>query len=198
MRNEIKREKSKDAEKIWVIRAGVGGEADHLFLSGRVIVLRDPGMGNLKKLPSRREAFYEAYGKLRPDETRTGITGIGGKFFRFVHEIAVGDLVLYPSLKDKQLHIGRITGDYRYVTKPHRSFPHQRRVVWLYTIPKWRLSEFAHRELGAARTFFRLKNHAAEIKKILTAMARRMPKTIVGSKKSHFGSEKREGQVRLV
>lgn len=166
MRNKRRREISKE-EKIWVIRAGVDGEADHLFLSVGMIVLRDPGMGNLKKLPNRRKAFYEAYEKLRPDETLTGIAGIGGKFFRFVHEVAVGDLVLYPSLKDKHLYIGRIKGRYRYSNRPDSNFPHQRQVIWVCSIPKWDLSEFANRELGAARTFFRLKNHAAEIRQVL-------------------------------
>src|SRR5262249_25087503 len=42
-----------------------------------------------------------AYRRAHPDETRQRSSGVGGKFFRFTHEVSVGDLVVYPSLRDK-------------------------------------------------------------------------------------------------
>lgn len=175
MKSKTSPERFKGSEKIWVVRAGIRGEANHLFLSERLIVLRDPGMGTLKNIPKRREAFYQAYRTLKPDETPTGIAGIGGKFFRFIHEIAVGDLVLYPSVKDKQVHIGRITSGYRFSTTPDKNFPHQRSVVWFHSFPKSDLSMFAQRELGGARTFFRFKSHVEEIRTIVSAKKRKAP-----------------------
>lgn len=180
MRSKIPPKHLRGGEKIWVIRAGIAGEADQLFLSEGMIILRDPGMGDLKKIPRRREAFYEAYRKLRPDETQTGIAGIGGKFFRFIHEVAVGDLVLYPRLKDSKLYIGRITGRYRYSKKLDKDFPHQRKVVWLASVPKLHLSAFAARELGAARTFFQMKTNVEEIRRLLKkSRLRKMDKKTV-------------------
>lgn len=148
-------------QRIWGIRAGKGGDAHDLFLSDGVIALADAELGNLNKLPKLREEFYTAYRKKHPEETRTGSAGIGGKFFRFAHEISIGDLVVYPALRDKTVYIGSVTGDY--VFDKASPFPHKRSVVWKYMIPKSEFSLSARYELGAARTFFEFKKNAQEL-----------------------------------
>jgi restriction system protein len=190
VKNKERLNLAKATAKIWVIRAGVGGEADELFLSEGLVALRDPGMGDLKQLPKSRQAFHETYRKISPDETKTGIAGISGKFFRFVNEVALGDSVLYPRLKDKRVYFGTIKGDYCYSTKPVRNFPHQRKVVWVASISKGRLSEFARRELGAARTFFRLKTHTDEIYRIFKVQALKFNKTKTRNKVITKGSHR--------
>jgi predicted Mrr-cat superfamily restriction endonuclease len=149
----------------WVIRAGKNGEAHDIFLKKSLIVLSDPGLGDLEKLPAKRESFYKAYGNIRPEETRTGITGIGGKFFRFVHEVKVGDQIIYPSLIDKLIYVGAVKSKYKYDIKMSSNFTHKRQVKWEYYFPKRLLSEYARRELNAARTFFQLKKNYDEIRK---------------------------------
>jgi restriction system protein len=147
--------------RIWAIRAGRGGKAHHLFLAKGIIALADAGIGNLTKLERSRESFYTAYRKIHPDDTRTGSTGIGGKFFRFIHEVKVGDLVVYPKFHDKTVYIGAIMSEYAFdITSP---FPHQRLVRWKFMIQNSEFSQALRYELGAARTFFRLKNHANEL-----------------------------------
>jgi restriction system protein len=156
------------SKAIWAIRAGKNGEADELFLTHGRIVLSDPGLGDLSKLTSERSVFYSAYRALHPDATNTAVGGIGGKFFRFVHEIEIGDLVLYPSLKDRQVYIGEITGDYIFDKSLCLKFPHQRSARWRYVVPKSEFSKKAQQELGAARTFFKFKRHANEIEEMIT------------------------------
>lgn len=153
---------------MWAIRAGKKGEAHELFLDHDIIVLTDSDLSDLRKLPAKRQAFYKEYQKRHPGDTRTGVSGIGGKFFRFVHEIQIGDMVLYPSLKDKQIYIGKIVGEYSYNLKPNPKFPHHRGVIWEYVVSKTALSETAKRELGAARTFFEYMTHAKEILEMIT------------------------------
>ncbi|MCK4485409.1 MAG: hypothetical protein KAU38_01435 [Desulfobacterales bacterium] len=158
---------ARDSESMWAIRAGKNGEAHELFLNGGMIVLSDTQMGNLSNIPPTREAFYSEYRQKHPDATKKGSAGIGGKYFRFTHEVQIGDLVLYPSLKDKQVYVGRVTGNYVYDLTVAPKFPHQRTVRWLYHFPKYLLTEFAKRELGAARTFFKFKTHTQEIKQLV-------------------------------
>lgn len=146
----------------WVIRAGVKGSADNYFLNSNRIVLNDPGLGNLTHIEPNRQAFYYAYRIIRPNETRTSIAGVGGKFFRFIHEMQVGDIVLYPSLITHDIYVGEITGKYSYVEQD-TEFPHQRRVKWIASFPKKSLSKPAKYELGAARTLFKYKKHINEI-----------------------------------
>jgi restriction system protein len=152
--------KSRDA-RIWGIRAGKGGEAHDLFMVECVIALSDAHLGNLAKLPKSRNDFYTAYRMKHPEETKTGSAGIGGKFFRFIHEINVGDLVVYPALSDKTIYVGCICGDYTF--NKSSPFPHQRSVVWKFMIPKNDFSLAARYELGAARTFFEFKKNANEL-----------------------------------
>jgi restriction system protein len=147
--------------RIWGIRAGKNGEAHNLFVSEFVIALSDAELGNLAKLPKSREDFYKVYRKKHPDETRTGSAGIGGKFFRFIYEIRVGDLIVYPALSDKMIYVGSVSGEYNFEkTSP---FPHQRSVAWKFMIPKGDFSLAARYELGAARTFFEFKKNSKEL-----------------------------------
>ncbi len=149
------------APLIWGIRAGKSGEAHDLFIDEGVIALSDADLGNLANLPKSRDAFYKAYREKHPDQTRTGSAGIGGKFFRFVYEVSVGDLIVYPALPDKTIYVGSVTGDYTFAR--NSSLPHQRSVLWKFVISKSDFSLPARYELGAARTFFEFKKNAKEL-----------------------------------
>ncbi len=155
------------SRKIWVMRAGKNSEAQSLFLKSGVIALIDSGLGDLGELHKSREAFYEAYGLCDPDNTITGIRGIGGKYFRFVHEVRIDDIVLFPSRFNRRVYIGNLKSEYYYSPKVDKKFPHQRDVEWQLSFDKFVLSEMAKRELGAARTFFRFKTNVEEIFSII-------------------------------
>lgn len=151
-----------NCESAWVIRAGVGGAADRYFLEQNAVVLEDQGMGDLSQIKPAREAFYEAYRSMRQHETRTAIAGIGGKFYRFAYEMQIGDIVLYPSLKSKEVFCGQIVGGYQFV-EGDKDFPHQRRIHWITKFPKDSLSKVAQYELGAARTLFKYQKNLSEV-----------------------------------
>lgn len=160
---------SKEEKQVWVIRPGTGNSGDSTgqFLDGNFVGLEDAQMGDLNELPCEREAFYQRYGQSHLGDTRTGITGIGGKYFRFVHEIAIGDTVLIPSRKDRNIYIGLVKSEYAYCQTEDSQFPHRRQVEWLYVFAKALLSEMAKRECGSARTLFKLSKNIREIRTLI-------------------------------
>ena len=93
-------------DSAWGIRAGVGGSADSYFMNDNIIVLKDQGLGELSQIEPTQQAFYDAYSSIKPDETRTAIAGIDGKFYRFVHEMQLFDIMLYPSLRTRVICCG--------------------------------------------------------------------------------------------
>ncbi len=97
---------------IWGIHSGRTGEADSLFLKHNMIALGWDKMGDLATLPSDREAFKVRVAKVYIDHKPGAVPNLAGQMFRFVHEMHTGDLVVYPSKSDRQVHIGRVEGLY--------------------------------------------------------------------------------------
>lgn len=164
----MKKELPKSETQVWVIRPGTleSGDTTDEFLKCNAVGLEDSGMGDLTELPSDREAYYRKYSESHPGDTKVSIAGIGGKFFCFVHEIAIGDTVLVPSRKDRNIYVGEILGEYTY-DETVELFPHERQVEWRYVFAKALLSVVAQRELGAARTLFRIKKNHREISALI-------------------------------
>ena len=159
-----------------MIRAGLesadhGSAAHSLFINDGVIVLIEQGMKDMRALPKDRQAFYTAYKSRHASEGITAIKGIGGKFFRFVHEVKVGDNILYPCRLDMKIYFGVVTGSYFY-DSTRKEFPHSRCVSWLTSFPKKELSLYAKRELNTARTFFLLKKNAEEIRRHISTIVK--------------------------
>lgn len=78
-----------------------------------------------------------------------------------------GDLVVHPSKADRQLHIGRIDGPYRYDPATSEGYPNLRPVKWAKHIPRSHLSQGALYELGSALSLFQVRNYAEEIHVLL-------------------------------
>jgi predicted Mrr-cat superfamily restriction endonuclease len=57
-------------------------------------------MGDLAPLEPNREAFKARVAEVYPEAKLGAIPNNAGQLFRFVHEMAVGDLVVYPSKRD--------------------------------------------------------------------------------------------------
>ena len=98
---------------VWGIHGGKTGDADSLFLKKNYIAIGWAKMGDFGKLPPDREAYKARVADAYPDKKPGAIPNNAGQTFRFVHEIKVGDLVVYPSQRDHQIHIGKVTGPYK-------------------------------------------------------------------------------------
>ena len=147
---------------LWGIHGGKAGAADSLFLKGGCIAIGWAKMGDLGSLKADREAFKQKVAEVHADIKAGAIPNCAGQLFRFVHEMNAGDLVVYPSKMDKQIHIGRVEGSYVYAPDVDHSYPNQRKVAWLKSFPRTRFTQGALYEIGSAMSFFQVKNFADE------------------------------------
>src|SRR5438874_2560354 len=126
----------------WGIHAGKTGDADELFLKRNCVGLGWIKMPNLKTLAPNREAFKARVAEVYPG--KPGAVPVNaGQLFRFVYEMKIGDLVVYPSKRDRQIHLGRVEGDYYYDPKTEPGYPHVRAVKWLQHIPRTHFNQGA-------------------------------------------------------
>jgi restriction system protein len=110
-------------------------------------------------LAPSREAFKAKVAELYPG--KPGAVPVNaGQLFRFVHEMKVGDLVVYPSKQDRQVHLGQIEGKYQFDPKTEPGYPHIRAVKWLRHLPRNQFSQGALYEIGSAMSLFRVKDYA--------------------------------------
>jgi restriction system protein len=148
--------------RVWAVRAGGDSEADALFIeNGQIAVsFRDVDQ-DVSALPAQRSAFKDAFaqsGEAKP----SAIPAQAGQLFRFVHEMRIGDRVIYPCKIDRTLLWGEIATPYIYDRTHNPSFPHRRGVRWLASLSRDVFSQGALYELGSVLTLFELRNFAAE------------------------------------
>ena len=156
---------------IWGIHGGREGTADSLFLKQNVIAVGWAEVGDASKLKPTREAFKAEIMRGYPNSKPAAIPNKAGQLFRFVVEMKVGDLVVYPSKLDRQVHLGRIEGDYQFNPKADAAFPHRRAVKWLRTVPRTHFTQGALYEIGSAMTLFLVKNYADEFRTAIEGKA---------------------------
>lgn len=118
-------------------------------------------MGDLSKYDDR-EQYKERYAKVYADTSEGAMRNAAGIFYRFVHEMAIGDLVVYPSSPTKQVYIGEVTGHYKHAPDMDPHFPNQRSVKWLKNLPRTHFSQQALYEIGSALTLFQVRNNVDE------------------------------------
>jgi len=148
----------------WGIHPGREGEAESQFRNKKVIALGWDKIGDLSKIETR-ENIKDLYGKVYPDAKKGTIPVHVGILYRFIYEMKKGDIVIFPSKLLPEILIGRVIGDYEYDSKEY--YPHIRKVEWLKTFPRTKFSQGALYEIGAAMTFFQVKNYADEFSAIL-------------------------------
>ena len=145
------------ANVIW----GIHTQDDHLFLNDNVIAIGWKAFGDLKAIEPTREAFKEHYEKTYPEVKRGSIATCAGMLYRFLHEVEVGDYVVFPSKSDRKINIGLIEGEYEYVPGAIE-YVQQRKVKWLKHLPRTFFSQGALYEVGSALSFFVVKSYADE------------------------------------
>ncbi len=156
---------------IWGIHAGRTGAADSLFLKGACVALGWKEMGNLSAIQADRDSFKAKVATTFPQAKPGAIPNFAGQLFRFVHEVKRGDIIVYPSQLDRQIHIGRIDGAYEHDPTRNSDYPNIRGVKWLKAIPRTHFSQGALFEVGSAMSFFQVRNYADEFRSALDASA---------------------------
>ncbi len=151
-----------NCSRLWAVRAGGGGLADSIFLErSQLAVSFTEAAGDVSALPATRGAFKEMFG--RSGEARAAsIPMQAGQLYRFVHEMSIGDHVIYPRRADRTLHWGEITGPYVFDAGDSAEFAHRRAVRWISKLSRDVFSQGALYELGSTLTLFEVKSFAGE------------------------------------
>ena len=160
---------------LWGIHAGKTGDADALFLKKNCVALGWTKMGDLTSLKADRDAFKARVAEVYPEKKPGAIPNNAGQLFRFVHEMKLGDMVIYPSKRDRQVHLGRVESDYTYDPKTEPGYPHARKVKWLREVSRTQFSQGALYEIGSAMSFFLVKNYADEFRAALEGQSAPLP-----------------------
>jgi restriction system protein len=156
---------------IWGIHGGRTGDADSLFLEKSCIAIGWSTVGNLRDLAADREAFKAKVASAYPEKKPGAVPVNAGQLFRFIHEMRRGDIVVYPSKRDRQVHIGRVEGDYRYDQSTEPTYPNRRTVKWIKVVPRTKFSQGALHEIGSAMSLFLVKNYADEFRAVVESKA---------------------------
>jgi len=160
---------------IWGIHGGRTGDADSLFLKHNQVAVGWDKMGDLSLLAADREAFKAKVQEVYPDKKPGAIPNNAGQLFRFVHEMKVGDIIVYPSKNDHQIHLGTIEGNYQFNAKLEPSYPHLRAVKWLRAVPRTQFTQGALYEIGSSMSLFKVSNYAEEFRAALEGKAVPLP-----------------------
>ena len=97
-----------------------------------------------------------------PSIRRGAVPVYAGLLNRFVHEMKADDVIVYPSKIDRQICIGRLTGETNYDGDEGQVYPNRRMVEWIGHFPRSEFSQSALNEVGSALTLFKIKNHCGE------------------------------------
>lgn len=162
-----------DEIRMW----GIHTKDDSLFLNGNVIAIGWREMGDLSALAPTRDAFRDKYVDVYPDAKKGSIgTGVG-MLYRFLYEIQIGDYIVFPSKIDRMINIGKVEGDYQFVSDAVE-YVQQRKVRWLKHLPRTAFSQGALYEVGSALTLFAVKNYPDEFLHALEKGFRKTPQEI--------------------
>ena len=132
-------------------------------------------MGDLTLLGEDREAFKARVAEIYPEKKPGAIPNNAGQLFRFVHEMKVGDNIVYPSKRDHQIHLGIVEGGYQFNHKLEPGYPHLRTTKWLKTVPRTQFTQGALYEIGSAMSLFKVSNYAEEFRAALEGKAAAPP-----------------------
>jgi len=144
-------------KKVW----GIHTQNDSLFLNKDLIAIGWRDFGDLTKVDASRNAFKAHYIEAYPDAKKGQIANGAGMLYRFLHEVQIGDYVVFPSKTDRKINIGTVEGDY-YFEDNDGEYVQRRKVKWLKHIPRLSFSQGALYEVGSAMSFFSVKNYADE------------------------------------
>lgn len=146
-----------EEKKIW----GIHTQNANLFLDKNLIAIGWNSFGDLRKIDANRDAFKAHYMEVYPQAKKGQVANGAGMLYRFIHEVQIGDYVVFPSKADRKINIGIVEGDY-YFESGNIEYAQRRKVKWLKHIPRLHFSQGALYEVGSAMTFFSVKNYANE------------------------------------
>ena len=151
--------------RIWAVRAGNTGQADSIFIDRCQVAISSSDVeDDVSGLPPSRCAFREIVAKMTGTTGNAAIPIRAGQLYRFVHEVRIGEHLIYPRKADRTLHWGTISGPYVYEMDGDGDFSHRRSVIWHNSLSRDVFTQGALYELGSALTLFEVSTFATEFR----------------------------------
>ncbi len=146
-------------KNVWCIRAGKKKELEDIFINKELIALSWGKTGNLCSLKSSKTDIYNKLKEFYPNIVVGAGRVFASQLYRFIFEVEINDFIIFVSLKNNLIYIGKICSQYEYNTSlPHDSF-HSRKVSWIKTIGRSSLMKESLRAIGAPSAFFKVVNY---------------------------------------
>ncbi len=155
-----------DRSAVWVIHAGRSGEAEVPFNRGYVAIAWEQ-LGNLMAIPASIPAFKDALAAKIPELRGGTQTRHAGELFRFVYDIQIGDVVVFPSKLTGLVSLGRVLGPYQYIAEFY-PFTNVRPVQWLRKFPRSHFSQQVLKEFDQRMTVIQVKQNDDEVRALLS------------------------------
>lgn len=115
-------------KRTWIIRAGYQAEIVSEFLEKNIIAIGWKELGDFK-IENEWQSFRNEVKKhLPPDYSEQRIGAAAGQLWTFIHEIKVHDYVVTPDKHAREVHVGLVTGEYKYDS--NLEYPRTRKVKW--------------------------------------------------------------------
>ena len=117
---------------VWIIRAGRDGKDQGYALEHGCAVLGWSRLGNISELETVKEVRSRVRSEYPEYGTNQKISANASSPWRFAQVVQKGDWVVLPLRGELEGYsaIGRITGDYSYVSDAPSGCKHQRSVKW--------------------------------------------------------------------
>ena len=145
--------------RLWIVRAGRGGERELDVISqGRMMLGFSPSddLSGLKD----RDAIASHLRETMPTAGEGRIKNFAAQLNQFVNIIALGDLVVLPRKLTNGIAIGKVTGSYEFDS--NSSFRHTRTVKWLKdAIPRDTFGQDLRHSFGAFMTVCEISRNNA-------------------------------------
>jgi restriction system protein len=156
--------------KLWTVRAGKHGQQEQTCLDEKLITIGWDELPDLKTFKTRDE-LLDSYQKIfQQGNVKAGITV--GQIWRFANEIAVGDIVALPSKFQPVIHIGKVTGDYKY--EKIKDVVHWRAVKWIQSIPRAAFDQDILYSFGSLLTISQVSREKAAERVLALATGKKM------------------------
>ncbi len=148
---------------LWLVRSGKVGQHEQRFLEDNRIYLTWDGLDTDLSRVKTREELRDALERTYPNAAPGRITQNSGQIWAFAKRMKPGDWIAMPSKASPSIHIGEITGQYKFNNSADDATRHSRDVRWIeLDVPRTNFDQDILYSLGAFSAICEVKRNNAE------------------------------------
>ena len=147
---------------VWLFRAGSNGEYEQKFIDdNRIYLTWDDLDIDLKSLNEKSDLQDFLLTNLPEEYSKVGkLRNHVAQIWPIAHRMNINDWIVLPSKLNSTIHIGRITGDYKYDSSLGSPYYHYRTIDWFaQDIPRSNFDQDILYSFGAFMTVCQIKRN---------------------------------------